>query len=126
MTKICTASYRAFIPEEGVLPVQTSNGRPKYPLHFPLEAKMPALYPDWNDVRRYKSLGPDGFERRYFAKLDAIGTAEIQRGFDELAKVTNSHTLVLLCFEKSRLDCHRGSFAKWWELRTGEEVEELR
>ena len=121
-----TASYRAFRPEWDATPVQTSNGRPRYPLDYPLDyplvyqAKL--IYPDWSMVRM--AMGPE-FTTAYRALLGQRGVENIEDTLRSIADRSRTENLVLLCFEKGASACHRGTFAAWWTERTGAPVVEL-
>ena len=123
--KLYTCAYRAFDPEMG-LPIQTSNGRPKYPLAYSLTWKIPEIMPNWNLVKQYGRLGPQGFNDAYMRDLDKVGAESFHQLFGQLAAKTGKSNLVIMCFEKHVADCHRGAFAEWWLRETGEEVPELR
>jgi hypothetical protein len=71
------------------------------------------------------NLGGDEFERRYGERLDGFGVVRIEGRLRDVA-AHGGHPLVLLCFECDRRDRHRGTFARWWQERTGEPVPEFK
>jgi hypothetical protein len=60
----------------------------------------------------------------YRERLDQIGVDRIEQRFREVSAEHGGRPLVLLCFERDRGDCHRGTFAGWWQERTDEVVPE--
>ena len=120
---LATCSYSQFTPDMGV-PVQISNGRPKWALKYTLTEKDTQLYPAWSLVKN-KSLSVADFRTAYWAGLDTIGLEVIANGLQTIADRYEGHQLVLMCFEKRVEDCHRGDFAIWWLHNTGEAVPEL-
>lgn len=120
---LATTHYKQFMPEMGI-PVQASNGRPKFKLHYTLEWKIPELYPSWSLVKN-QSLSVAEFREKYWAGLDRVGVQKLASIFSAVSQHLDNDTLVLMCFEKHPRDCHRGDFAMWWEDRTGIEVPEL-
>jgi len=70
-------------------------------------------------------LDREPFEKRYRAKLDAVGV----RGVTELIRgLASDQDAVLLCYEDVRQDgvwCHRQMFAAWWYEQTEAVVSEL-
>lgn len=121
--RLSTASYRRFKPEMG-LPVQASNGAPKYPLSYEIGFNAKPIYPRWQLVKA--DLTEIGFRDAYWRDLDRIGVVKLSTMFANIAAVSDSTDLVLLCFEEltSGQFCHRRHFAQWWLENTGEEVPE--
>ena len=119
--ELFTASYKTFHPSMG-LPVQTSNGRPKYPLRYALQYRAPLVYPE---RRLMKLSAGTGFRAQYQQMLDRHGLGNLQDLFSRIAEHSGESKLVLLCFEKDVRQCHRGDFADWWARKTGELVKEL-
>jgi hypothetical protein len=71
-------------------------------------------------------IGDDAeFTRRYVERLDRFGVAHFQRRFAEISAAHDGRGLVLFCFELAGEPCHRFTFARWFEGRTGEHVPEL-
>lgn len=120
--QLFVAHYRAFNPIYGV-PVQISNGKPKYGLDYPLRYKAQLLYPEWSMVKSNVSMGE--FNRRYHEVLDSRGVDNIRGLLEDIAEHAGDNRLVLMCFEKDPADCHRAGFADWWEKNTGETVPEV-
>jgi hypothetical protein len=126
VTKIVTASYRAWTPGLGQ-PVVTSLTRPKW---LPEAADWPNLWPvtpRWSFFR----AEPAEFERAYIAQLNRYGPKAIAECLAEITRQTGRpDRLVLLCWEwggadRGRDRCHRGLWAAWWLETTGEVVEEV-
>lgn len=118
--ELFTTSYPKFSPAMGV-PVQASNGRPRYTLSYPLQYIARPLYPNMS----WMKLPVDEFRRRYWEYLDGVGVENIRDLFAAIADHSGEKKIVLMCFEKSVGDCHRGDFAMWWTEKTGEAVTEV-
>nr|DAI64403.1 MAG TPA: protein of unknown function DUF488 [Caudoviricetes sp.] len=107
------------------LPVQISNGRPKFALQGgPLKFKAPLLFPRWSLVTAKIPVAK--FREEYFRDLDKFGVEGVSDVLSDIAQVSGEKRLVLLCYERDVKDCHRGDFAIWWKQHTGEEIPELR
>jgi hypothetical protein len=121
--ELATASYRAFIPAMGV-PVATSLGRPRFPIHYGLTEELGALKP-WGLMS--PDLPADEFDTRYRARLDRVGVDKLRRTFYAISNRHSGARLVLLCFENvlAGQGCHRRVWAEWWTERTGQVVPEL-
>ena len=120
MVDLATCSWRAYRPEMGTA-VRITLGKP--PGWFRYE---------WEEIRllapppRVFRLEDDReFEAAYEQHLNAVGVHRLRRVFERLAEKHGGRPLVLLCFEASPSQCHRGQFARWWWERTGQEVPEL-
>jgi len=124
--RLYTWSWRAALDTDlaGITLVRISLGRPKWVATDRIEA-IPYIS-ELAPVGRLFHLEGDEFELRYREHLDAVGVERIDRRFRDVASAYGEQPLVLLCFEKSPADCHRGSFARWWQERTGELVPEFR
>lgn len=118
-----TCNYSAFHPDMGV-PVQTSNGKPKWPLRYSLIHAAPKIFPAFKDIQ---IADQDEFNRRYVARLEWITVDRIEAELNSIAQQAGDDRLVLLCFEDLSKGkwCHRTTFAQWWMQSTGEIVEEL-
>lgn len=68
------------------------------------------------------------FEKEYRKILDRYGVGLISQKLKEYEKLGKD--VVLLCYEDVRKGendwCHRTMFAKWWNERTGEVIQELK
>ena len=101
--------------------VSISRGQPSWPLGFRYRRAM-LLAPS----RETFALESDeDFEAAYVAELEAAGVAKIGDLLRRFSEEAGGKPLVLLCYEKNRADCHRSMFARWWEGKTGQAVEEL-
>lgn len=104
-----------------VVPVGISRGVPRFPLRYRYR-RLPDLYPDgWmlgieDDAR---------FNEAYRKKLDRLGVDRIGAQLRTISEEEGGRPLVLLCYEADPGQCHRGTFARWWEARAGQAVEEL-
>ena len=101
--------------------VGISRGVPRFPVRYRYR-RFPDLYPDgWmfgiEDGAR--------FERAYTRKLDRIGADRIGAALKKISDEEGGADLCLLCYEKDPAECHRSMFARWWQTRTGQAVEEL-
>lgn len=113
------------IPGSGLVPVQTSQGFPKFPLKYRIEERVPEIMPE----RWMLSLDLDRYTDAYTKKLESIGAGAI---LGILAGISQKHAgagLILLCFEdlqhRPDLWCHRSIFSRWFERETGVVVHEL-
>lgn len=106
------------------LTVRISLGTPKWKLGYELCYEMPDLMP-FGLLNKFDTQ--EEFEPAYFARLDQKGVGKIRY---QLERLENSgKDVVLLCYEDIRKGpddwCHRRSFAKWWEKKTGQVIPEL-
>ncbi len=120
---LATARYSTFIDAMGV-PVQTSIGRPKFPLRYDLTEQAKRLMP-WGLLSA--DLSEADFTAHYRARLDKVGVDALRRLFYVISGRHGGARLILLCFEDVNAGkfCHRRVFAAWWEERTGHHVPEL-
>jgi hypothetical protein len=105
------------------VPVQTSLGRPKYPLGYELVEEVHALKP-WGLL----GTPEPEFTRKYRVRLDKVGVSKLQRVFHAVSRKHDGARLVLLCHEDvlgRRQSCHRSTFAAWYAEQTGHAVPEL-
>ena len=107
----------------GVTLVRISVGRPRW-AHPARTAAIPYISELAPVGHLFDLAGPE-FDRAYRARLDQIGVDRIERRFRNVAAAHGGRPLILLCFERDRADCHRGTFAMWWRERTGEVIREL-
>jgi hypothetical protein len=133
--ELATARYADFILPMGV-PVQTSIGRPKFPIRYDLTEEAKRLMP-WGLVG--KGMSDVDFTDHYRARLEKAGPDALRRLFYGISGRHGGARVVLLCFESVHADlaitrtqrggigqfCHRRVFAAWWEERTGHHVPEL-
>lgn len=123
--QLFTASYARFAPSSGV-PIQASNGAPKFPIRYELRHKAKPVYPRWKLIA--DGLNQEQFREAYWRDLDRVGVQKFAELFESIAKAEGDYRLVLLCFEdvsKPGQWCHRRMFANWWEQKTGDTVREL-
>jgi hypothetical protein len=110
------------------VPVQGSNGRPRFKLPYPLVHRLPLVYP-----ARSLMTEPDqqAFAAAYRASLDRCGVTAIRSAAHAIRHLVGAELgvpVVVLCFEnltKPGKWCHRTMFGLWWAAATGEEVPEL-
>jgi len=94
-------------------------GRPKFPLAYEIAAEIDELKP--RGLFHIRNAAE--FDRQFRARLDQIGVDALTRRFEAIAQ--HGERLVLLCFERAGDEsCHRRSFARWWQDRTGQTVRE--
>ena len=122
VTALATSSYAAFNPRRGV-PVQTSIGRPRFPLDYELREQISELMPSG----LLKVSDDATFTRLYRERLDALDFQALLAQFDAISKRNDHKRLVLLCFEDVHAGefCHRRVFAEWYKDRAGRLVPEL-
>jgi hypothetical protein len=127
--ELATVNYQRFRPEMGV-PVQSSNGHPRWPLPYKIEEKAPLTYPP----RNIMALSREEFRVHYRAHLERAGVEGHSRVFQAIADRHGGQRLVLLCFEDlTKVDpktnlakwCHRTLFAEWWHDQTGIKPREM-
>ena len=125
MVKLYTSRYQNPELKSGdYTPVGITLGRPKFKLGYDLFGNI-------YDIAPSKDLFGKGYPKEvytklYFEKMDRIGVDRVRRQLDKYRAF--GKPVVLLCYEDLRdetLFCHRTCFAQWWEMRTGEKVEEL-
>ena len=121
MTEFATGRYATFEPPMGV-PVQTSLGRPKFPLRYELREEVSELMPRGLFG---KGLSEAEFTARYRERLAKVGVDRLRRQFDAISRRHGGARLVCLCFEPVGQFCHRRVFAEWLQERTGQVVPEV-
>jgi hypothetical protein len=99
----------------GVTLVRISLGRPKW-IHPARTAAIPYIA-ELAPVGRLFDLDEPEFDRAYRSASTRSASIASKQRFRELAATHGGRPLILLCFERDRADCHRGTFATWW--RTG-------
>lgn len=120
--QLFTSSYGKFTSDLGT-PIRTSKGGPKFKISYDLRWALMALAPDYRLWG--KNISNEKFQEGYWADLDKIGIDALDDVFTQLSEQTGEKRLVLLCFEKTQAQCHRGDFARWWERETGITVPEV-
>jgi hypothetical protein len=118
--RLATCSWRGYRPEMGVAVRITLGRPPRWFTHPHEEVRLLAPRP-----RVFKLKDDREFEAAYGQHLKAVGVERLMQRFQNLSEKHDGRRLVLLCFEASVEDCHRGQFARWWESRTGQAVPEL-
>jgi hypothetical protein len=121
MSDLATSRYADFTSAMGV-PVQTSIGRPRWPLSYELTESAKRLMP-WGLLG--KDISEDDFTAHYRARLDKVGVDVLAATFEAISKRHDGARLVLLCFEPQGQFCHRRLFAAWWTEQTNQDVPEL-
>ncbi len=124
--RIYTSRYQSgdLIWRSGAVPVRITVGHPRFKLGFELGATVRELAPD----RSMFGLSDAEFSLVYAERLESLGVEVIRSLLRQISEALGGRDLVLLCFEdltKPGEWCHRRTFARWWEERTGERVEEL-
>jgi hypothetical protein len=118
---LATGRYSTFIDAMGI-PVQTSIGRPKFPLAYDLTEQAKRLMP-WGLISA--DLTEADFTDHYRARLDKVGVDAMRRLLYAISARHGGARLVLLCFERPDQFCHRHVWRYWWEERTGQIVSEI-
>jgi hypothetical protein len=121
VTALATGRYATFRSPLGVA-VQTSIGRPRFPIDYELHEQVRELTPFG-----LRKLEGDEFTRRYRERLDKLDLDALRAQFDAISKRHDNARVVLLCFEDVRAGerCHRRDFADFWFERTGQRVPEV-
>jgi Active DUF488-N3 subclade len=117
---LATASFRSFHAGMGQ-PVSIALVPPKWrddckdwPVCF-------LLCPRWS----YFNADEAEFDRQYLAQLDRFGVAKIRAMLQQIAADHHAETLVLICHEADRENCHRKLAAQRLEQHCGIEVPEV-
>jgi hypothetical protein len=125
---LTTSNYRQRGPilDSGRVPVRITRGHHRFRLGYNIEATIMEIAPAKDLVTITDEAA---FDVAYGEQLDRCGLTRIGECLREVTANAAGRGLVLLCFEDvSRLgefSCHRRTFARWWEAKTGEEVPEL-
>ena len=105
--------------------VRTSIGSPRF---LKCDYSMQTIAPDQD----FLSLDEMDYKREYSKKLTRLGSVALAKEVSEIQKMAGKKEVVFLCFESLSPDnvengqfCHRRIFAKWWERKTGESIDEL-
>src|SRR5947209_23310 len=98
------------------IPVQTSLGKPKFPLAYELTEEVGRLKP-WGLFGA--KLTDEEFARKYRERLDKVGVDKLRRHFYAISNRHGGARVVLLCYEPHGHFCHRHVWASWWEEQTG-------
>ncbi|MGI8520271.1 MAG: DUF488 family protein, N3 subclade [Actinomycetota bacterium] len=131
MLDLTTAAYFAdkkAILASGRLRIGVTAFNPRR-LSYTLDATASFLAPSKSLLGSYRegAIDDDEFDRQYLAHLDEIGVDRIREHLELIAAKGKNDRLVLLCYEdvSKGLNCHRRTFAEWWEQQTGEAIPEL-
>ena len=113
------------VAESGLLPVQTSIGKPRFSLGYEIAATLDILAP----TRAMLRLSEAAYAQKYLGELDRVGAAaidaEIKKIWEEQGRPEG---VVLLCFEdvtQPHQWCHRRLFSAWYRAQTGVVIPEL-
>jgi uncharacterized protein YeaO (DUF488 family) len=129
--ELMTSRYGAaeLIAASGGSPVGISLWGVRFKIPYTVAARVKELTPNSKALKslRKEEIGWDEFEADYIGKLDDLGPALIRRRLESLAAELGNTKLVLLCFENVHegQQCHRRTFARWFEDKTGAPVPEL-
>jgi hypothetical protein len=110
----------ALIAGGKTLPIRISWGSPRFRLSYKIREAAPEIMPE----RDMRHLDPVGYEYHYREILEEETVSKIADRLTLLSR-GDFYDLVLLCFCKPGLPCHRLIFAKWWAERTGKIIKEL-
>jgi len=127
--RVTTARYSNYqgIAESELIPVRITLGHPRWQLPYQLGGIVKELAPT---RELFKVRDDDEFDRRFCQHLDSIGLETIAAKLtDVFVAHPGTDGLVLLCYEDLRVhgerSCHRRTFARWWEAKTGRPCPEL-
>jgi uncharacterized protein YeaO (DUF488 family) len=129
--KLMTSRYQAgdLIAASGAAPVGISLWGVRFKIPYTVAARIKELAPDSGTLKSLKSeeIDWDQFEVAYIAKLDGFGAEFIESRLASVALEVGNRKLALLCFENIHEGdpCHRRTFARWFEEKTGQAVPEL-
>jgi Protein of unknown function, DUF488 len=123
VTALATHRYATFRRSMGVS-VQTSLGRPRFPIAYELHEQVRELMPRGLFG---KGLSEAEFTRQYRELLDRLDLDALRAQFDAISKRHDNARVVLLCFEDVHAGqfCHRRVFADWFHERTGQRIPEV-
>lgn len=89
------------------------------------DASYPKLAPSWELLSAYRNGASwDYYEVHYNKQLAELNPHTVFEELKELALTYNKKVIVLVCYEKSDIHCHRRLVAKWYN-NLGCNVEEL-
>jgi hypothetical protein len=125
---LSTSRYQAhdLIVSSGLVPVRITIGAPRWKLRYTLGGPIRSIAPSRELFAR---RGDPAFEGLYIAQLEECGIDAIFKDIQALSHEHGGRGLVLLCFEDiaelGEGSCHRRMFARWWQSKTGQRVNEL-
>lgn len=96
---------------------------PKFPVKYEIAGNIIQIAPPgylWTENNRER------FTKPYFEHLERSGYKMIRQILQKYLDIGKD--VVLCCYEDVRKPnewCHRLVFAEWWEIKTGEKIEEL-
>jgi hypothetical protein len=132
MYNIGMAKYTSYYTHPGIdrlarlehrraVPVRISWGTPRFRLPYRgMMQVAPEIYPEMGMQR----LTPEEYIPLYTDILEEEGVDAIAQRLNDLSR-GDYYDLILLCFCKPGLPCHRFYFADWWFAKTGEKITEL-
>ena len=125
--QLATSRYQNgdLINASGLAPTgEASRGYPRFSLKYEIAGSVEELYPTREEFEIEDVVE---FDRAYCSRLDGVGVEFIQKALEAVPRDADRPGCVLLCYEDVHAgkDCHRRTFAKWWESRTGQSVPEL-
>lgn len=123
-TRLYTSRYNnKNLANDEVVKIGITRGFPKFRLPYQLKTNIKSFGPP---SYLFNTHDREKFTPRYFDYMDSIGIDKVK----EMLKIYGYGTakeMALLCYEDVREEgkwCHRLVFAEWWEVRTGEKIEE--
>lgn len=127
---VATSRYHAgkLIVASGLVPLGVTVGSARW-LPYELGGAVGPLAPygevDGTPLRKIEDDAV--FDQVYGERLAQYGVEALARLFETYAELYAAPGVVLLCFEKvlEGEECHRRSFARWWEEQSGQVVPEL-
>ena len=121
--RIATSRYHAtdLVLASGLLPIGITVGAARG-LRYEIAGNVGMLAP-----YGLRDLDGEAFELAYKDRLDHFGAPAIAAVLAAFVAAYQAPGVVLLCYENvlAGEDCHRRTFAEWWEEQTGKPVPEL-
>jgi uncharacterized protein YeaO (DUF488 family) len=129
--ELMTSRYQAadLLLASAACPVGISLWGVRFKIPYKVAARIKELAPNSAALKRLRKgeIGWQQFEADYIGKLDGLGAEFVVARLQSVATDVGNLKLVLLCFENVHEGelCHRRTFARWFEERTGRSVPEL-
>jgi hypothetical protein len=105
----------------GAIPVRISIGSPRFKISY---REQLAFAPELAPESGMQHIPPDEYNPLYRDILDEETVEKITERFNALSN-SGKKKLILLCFCKPGLFCHRYLFRDWWAEKTGIIITEL-
>jgi uncharacterized protein YeaO (DUF488 family) len=128
--QLMTSRYLGdLIAASGAAPIGISLWGVRFKIPYKVAARIKELAPDSKALKSFRNdeISWEEFEAAYIVKLDGLGAGPITSRLASVATEVGNPELALLCFENVNQGerCHRRTFARWFEEKTGQPVPEL-